>query len=336
MKFKMATINSIIVLLFVTSNISFSQESEKNISADFHFTMKSENINGTTIAYYEQGKGDPILFLHGIPESSYTWRNVIPDVAKHNRAIAIDLVGYGKSDLPSNGNYNIQTQYSYIKGFIEKLQLTNVTIVVTDIGSLYGLKYAVENSDKIKGIVLIEAMYMPAKQWYKQLKFKQKMMFWMMRSEKMSKKMIVTKNKVPSMMLKMGVSRKLSKKDVEGYTAPYKDDVERRKVILYGPGPATVPKKGISEVKGDFADELDKIAEGLLKLNKVKPFLLIHAEPGLIVRKKAIKYAKENLKNTEFINVGEGKHMLQEDHPKAIATGIVNWIKSLQNLKNIK
>jgi haloalkane dehalogenase len=329
MKMTFTKMALIIGLLFFSLNTAIAQAPETDVSSDFNFTMKSENINGTSIAYYEQGKGDPVLFFHGIPENSFTWRNVVPTVAKAHRAIAIDLVGYGKSSLPPNQDYSIQAQYNFIEGFIERLQLKNVTIVVTDIGSFYGLKYAIKNQDNIKGIVLMESMYMPAKLWYKQLKLKQKMMFWMMRSEGLSKKMIVTKNKVPAMMLKMGVKRKLSEKEVEGYASPYKEDIERRKVMLYGPGPATVPKKGISQTEGDFADELDKIAEGLLQLNTTKPFLLIHAKPGFIVRKKAIGYAKENFKNCTFLNVGEGKHLLQEDHPKAIAAGIVNWIKSI-------
>lgn len=322
-------IASRITTLIFGLNIGLAQAPEMDVSADFNFTMQSENINGTSIAYYEQGEGDPVLFFHGIPENSYTWRNVIPNVAKQNRAIAIDLVGYGKSSLPQNQDFSIQTQYNFIEAFIERLQLKNITIVVTDIGSFYGLKYAIKHPDNIKGIVLIEAMYMPSRLWYKQLKFKQKMMFWMMRSKSISKKMIVTKNKIPSMMLKMGVKRKLSEKDIEGYAAPYKDDIARREVILYGPGPATLPKKGISKSKGDFADELNKIAEGLVELNTTKPFLIIHAKPGLIVRKKAIKYAKENFNNCEFINIGKGKHLLQEDHPKAISEEIVNWIKSI-------
>ena len=87
-------------------------------------------------------------------------------------------------------------------------------------------------------------------------------------------------------------------------------------------------KKGISKNKGDFADELNRYSAGLPTLNENVPYLIIHSKPGMIVNKEALKYAKENFKNVSFLNVGMGKHYLTEDHPKAIAEGISNWIIS--------
>lgn len=128
------------------------------------------------------------------------------------------------------------------------------------------------------------------------------------------------------MMMKMAVVRKLSNEETKFYLAPFENDIERRKVMLYGPGPATFPGKGITKEKGDFADEINKIAIGLKKMSEQKPFLLIYAKPGMITRKSAVEYAKQHFKNLTLQNVGKGKHFLQEDHPNAIATGIVNWI----------
>jgi haloalkane dehalogenase len=307
---------------------SIAQKPETNISADFPFTTKTQLVNGTSISYYEQGQGDPVLFLHGIPTSSYLWRNIVPQVATQGRAIAFDLAGYGKSGVPSDKDYSIQSQYSYVKGFIDSLQLKNITLVVNDLGSLLGLKYAVENPENIKRIVFIEAAFMPTELWYKQLTLKQKIMFKMMRNPKLAENMLVTKNKIPSMMMKMAVVRKLSDVEMKWYLSPFENNIERRKVMLYGPGPATFPPKGIAKLRGDFADELNKVAIGMKKMNETKPFLLIYASPGMITRKPAVDYAKQNFKNLTLLNVGNGKHFLQEDHPKAISTGIVNWMIS--------
>jgi len=313
------------LLTTVSTTMLMAQKSEKNIPAAFNHTYQFQKVDDIQLAYYEQGTGAPVLFLHGIPDNSYLWRNVVPIVAKNNRAIAVDLAGYGKSEIPSPDDYSIERHYKYIKGFIDSLNLTDVTLVVTDIGSLYGLKYAVANEANIKGIVLIEAMYMPSREWYKSLKMMQKMMFSMMKKEKRAYKMIVEKNKMPKMMLKMSVKRKYTDALKEKYNEPYKDDIERRKVMMYGAGPYTVPKKGISKQKGDFADELNSIARGLKKINHSVPFLIIHAKPGMIVRKKNIAYAKEHFKNVSFFNIGKGKHYLTEDHPTAIGEQISKW-----------
>ena len=70
---------------------------------------------------------------------------------------------------------------------------------------------------------------------------------------------------------------------------------------------------------------MNRIAEGLKKINKDIPFLIIHAKPGLIVRGKNIEYAKQHFENVAFFNVGKGKHYLSEDHPIAIGDKISNW-----------
>jgi haloalkane dehalogenase len=315
-------------LTIFSSMSTFAQNPEPNVSEGFPFTTKTQLVNGTSISYYEQGQGDPVLFLHGIPTSSYLWRNIVPQVATQGRAIAFDLAGFGKLGVPTNKDYSIQSQYSYVKGFIDSLQLKNITLVVNDLGSLLGLKYAVEHPKNIIRIVFIEAAFMPTEQWYKQLTFMQKLMFKMMRNPKRAEKMLVTKNKIPAMMKKMAVVRKLSDAEMKWYLAPFENNIERRKVKLYGPGPATFPKKGITRQQGDFADELNKVAIGLIKMSETKPFLLFYASPGMITRKPAVEYARQNFKNITLLNVGKGKHFLQEDHPNAIATEIANWLIS--------
>lgn len=316
---------SMAIALFSNTTL-FAQKHEKDVSSHFLFSFKEIVVDGVSMAYYEQGEGTPTLFLHGLPTSSYIWRNILPAAATQGRAIAVDLAGYGKSGLPLNEDYSIQSQYTYLKGFIDSLQLKDITLVVNDLGSLLGLKYAVENPENIRGIVFIEAAFMPTEQWFRQLTFLQKMMFKMMNNPKRACKLIVEKNKIPKMMMKMAVVRKLSKFEMNWYLEPFEVDIERRKVMLYGPGPATFPANGISKSEGDFADEINKVAVGLIKMNESVPFLLFYASPGIITRKPAIQYAKKNFINITFIDLGKGKHFLQEDHPEAISNGLKKWL----------
>jgi len=71
-----------------------------NISPEFPFESKYIKIQSSNIHYIDEGTGDPILFLHGNPTSSYLWRNIIPFLTPHGRCIAPDLIGMGKSDNP--------------------------------------------------------------------------------------------------------------------------------------------------------------------------------------------------------------------------------------------
>jgi haloalkane dehalogenase len=90
-----------------------------NVNADFPFQSRFLSIDGSKIHYVEEGRGEnPVLFLHGNPTSSYLWRNIIPIVAKggkNNRCIALDLIGFGKSDKPDI-DYNFQDHYRYVNG----------------------------------------------------------------------------------------------------------------------------------------------------------------------------------------------------------------------------
>jgi haloalkane dehalogenase len=70
----------------------FDKNPEISISSDFAFQMKKIHIDDIDMSYYEQGEGEVVLFLHGIPTSSYVWRNIVSRVGKHQRAIALDLM----------------------------------------------------------------------------------------------------------------------------------------------------------------------------------------------------------------------------------------------------
>ncbi|HZA69335.1 MAG TPA: haloalkane dehalogenase, partial [Nitrososphaeraceae archaeon] len=133
---------------------------EQNISAEFKFESNYVEMLGSKMHYIDEGEGDPILFIHGNPTSSYLWRNIIPYVEPYGRAIAVDLMGMGKSDKPDI-DYRFVDHAKYLEAFIEKLGLKNITLVVHDWGSALGFNYAMRHEDNVKGIAFMEAFLMP-------------------------------------------------------------------------------------------------------------------------------------------------------------------------------
>ena len=109
----------------------------QEISAKFPYTSKFIEVNGSKMHYVDEGSGDPILFLHGNPTSSYLWRNIIPYMIPKGRCVALDLIGMGKSDKPDI-EYRFFDHAHYVEGFIEKMGLKNITPVVHDWGSALG------------------------------------------------------------------------------------------------------------------------------------------------------------------------------------------------------
>lgn len=299
---------------------------EKYVNSAFTYEPKYKMVHGYRIHYVEHGQGDPVIFLHGIPTWAYLWRNVIDKVGGDDkRAIALDLLGYGKSDIPLE-TASFQLQYRILEGFLEQLKSDNIILVVNDLGSLLGLSYAVKNHSKIKGVVLIEAVHMPSQSWLKQLSFQQKLMVSLMRNPKRAERMLIQKNLAATKLIPAFTARKLNQTEKDYYKQPY-ENVERRRIILEGPGPANFPSKRPSSDPEAMANIVDAYA---LKLPSMDfPIHLIYAKKGLIARRKSVLYARENFKNYTEYYVGKGKHFLPESHPNAIAQSINDWYSNL-------
>src|SRR6516162_5134363 len=87
-----------------------------------HTSKRYATVDGLRMAYTESGAGDPIVFVHGNPTSSYLWRKVIPEVAGLGRCLAPDLIGMGDSDkLPDSGphSYTYVQHRQYLDGWFE-------------------------------------------------------------------------------------------------------------------------------------------------------------------------------------------------------------------------
>lgn len=316
-----------IIFSFIGILNTYAQRPEKNVSIELKLESKYIQIRDTKIHYVEQGTGNPVLFLHGIPTNLYLWRNVIPEVSISNRAIAVDLVGYGKSDVPASGGYDANNQYSYLEGFIEKMGLKNITLVVNDLGSVYGLKYAADHPENIKGIVVTEGVVMPAYEWRNQLKPMQKMMFTMFRNDGIAKMMLVKKARIQKMIVPMMTKRHIKKVEKKAYTEPY-TDLEKRKLVFQGPGPVNFPRKQKLKPETATNEFIKMMNYNAAKLKGTKiPILILYAKPGFILNKKAREYAQANYPNLTMQYLGKGKHFLPEDHPKAIGQFINTWMK---------
>ena len=121
-------------------------------------------INGKRMAYVEMGEGDPIVFQHGNPTSSYLWRNVMPHVADQGRCIAVDLIGMGDSEKldksgPDRYRYVEHRDYLFDAWEAHWASRDRVTLVIHDWGSALGFDWAFGNTqDAVLGIAYMEAI----------------------------------------------------------------------------------------------------------------------------------------------------------------------------------
>jgi haloalkane dehalogenase len=103
------------------------------ISADDSHPRRRVKVLDGEISYVDVGAGNPIVFLHGNPTSSYLWRNIIPSVSAIGRCLAPDLVGMGQSRPSPSGKYRFVDHARYLDAWFEALgHTTNVTLVLHD------------------------------------------------------------------------------------------------------------------------------------------------------------------------------------------------------------
>ncbi len=290
-------------------------------SADFPFESRFVTVDGYKIHYVEEGRGDPVLFIHGNPTSSYIWRNILPRVAQETgrRGIAPDLLGFGKSDKP-DVDYSLLLHERIVEGFIEQLRLTNIIMVLQDWGGPLGAAYAVRRPDNVRGITLMETFLWDTN-WRDFGGFK--VVFRLFRSP-VGYLMLQVFNMFVEQLLPNQVVNKehMTAEVMRRYREPFPTVKSRAAVRRF---PQLILIEGEPKESREFIGEIERNLGGLKF-----PVQWIKATPGAIITKDTeyhLAELKEKLPQLVIKDFGPGLHYLQEDDPAKIAGLLVNWIR---------
>ena len=290
-----------------------------DISAEFPFQSRFIEVNGSNLHYVEEGEGDPILFLHGNPTSSYLWRNIIPHVTSLGRAIAPDLIGMGKSDKPDI-EYSFFDHVKYVEGFIEKMGLKNVILVIHDWGSALGFYYAMRHPENVKGLAFMEAILAPIPSW-DVLPAAFTELFQGFRTPEVGWDLIVNQNVFVEQVLPGAVVRKLSQAEMDHYREPFIEPSSRKPVWRW---PNEIP---IAGEPPDVVEAVSAYSQWLQQSDL--PKMLFYGAPGAIITPQMVEWSTQNLKKLKTVNIGPGIHFLQEDNPHLIGTELAEFYRGL-------
>jgi len=283
---------------------------------------KYVEVLGRRMAYVEMGSGDPIVFQHGNPTSSYLWRNIMPHVADQGRCIAVDLIGMGDSDkLPDSGpdRYTFEEHREYLHAAWEALGVNeNVTLVIHDWGSALGFDWARQNAGIVKGICYMEAVVGPVPSW-DDWPENARNIFQALRSPA-GEELVLDKNFFVERILTSSIMRTLSEEEMEEYRRPFAAPGEDRRPTLTWP--RQIPIAGEpANVVAIAAAYAQWMAENDL------PKLFIDAKPGSILTGKARDFAL-GFKNQTVVEA-PGYHFLQEDSPDEIGRALRDWLGTI-------
>mgnify|MGYP003915171091 FL=1 len=291
---------------------------QEQISTQDSHPRKKISAGEVDISYVDTGAGDPIVFLHGNPTSSYLWRNIITHLESVGQCLAPDLMGMGDSGSSPNGSYRFIEHSAVLDQWFDAVGLTSkVTLVVHDWGSALGFHWAKRNPERVKGIVYMEAIVRPVtwEEWPEA----SRNLFQGFRSPA-GEEIVIEKNVFVERVLPGSVLRGLTEEEMEVYRRPYLEVGESRRPTLTWP--REIP------VEGEPADVVQIVSEYAEWLSSSQvPKLFINADPGAILVGSQREFCR-SWPNQEEISVS-GQHFIQEDSPAEIGQAISDWYRAI-------
>ena len=320
------TYTRIILLALLLMAIPFIAES--NVKLPLPVIEESHNIEKHSIAvkdswmsYLEQGEGQAVIFIHGNPTSSYSWRNVMPYISDTHRAIAVDLIGMGDSGKPEI-DYTFKEHYRYFKRFINKLNLDKVTLVGHDWGAAIAWLYAKKHPEKVNGIVFMDGVLPPRfpAESYEELGPTADF-FRTLRDPVWGPKLVLEQNVWIEQVLPASVNRTLGEQAMEAYRLPYLVPESRKPLLAW---PNQLP------IAGEPA-QTKRLFRGIKRFmcSTDLKALYIYGSPSIDTSPQIREWYIENINELETTYVGQGLHYLPEDQPNAIGRAIEDWLRRL-------
>lgn len=279
-----------------------------------HYVDVASGDGGTLRMHYvDEGPAtaDPVLMLHGEPSWSYLYRKMIPIVVDAgHRAVAPDLVGFGRSDKPvQREDYTYQRHADWLLAFIEAAGLQNITLVCQDWGGLLGLRLAVEHPERFARVVAANTMLPtgdgpPAEAFLR----------WQELSQS-------APQFDAGAILNMGTTTELSPEIMDAYRAPFPDDTYLAGARQF---PMLVPTR-----PDDPASSANRKAWKLLRTFE-KPFLCAFSDsdPIMAGRDRLFKQHVPGAQGQPHTTIEGAGHFLQEDKGEDLARVVVDFVAS--------
>jgi haloalkane dehalogenase len=265
-------------------------------------------LDGLHMHVADEGDGAPVLLLHGEPTSSYLWRNVVPPlVAAGHRAVAPDLIGFGRSDKPADvGWYTYDRHVASVEELVDALELRGITLVVHDWGGPIGLRFAVEHEELVDRLVILDTGIgggrPPSAEW---LRFRQAVRH-------------VGAAIDPARLVEAGTAGGLSDEARAAYAEPFPTPESKAGMLAF---PELVP----AEPDHPNAEPMNRVREALRGWRK--PALVVWgAEDRVLPPTLAQAFAELVPGAGEPIVLAGAGHFLQEDKPAELATAIVRFL----------
>jgi len=282
--------------------------------ADYPFTSRYLTVDGHRLHYIDEGQGPTLLFLHGNPTSSYLWRNVIKPLTAHYRCVALDLIGFGKSDKPDL-DYRFLTHYHFLHEFVGGLGLTDLTLVLHDWGGPLGFRLAQHQPERVSAICFMETF--PFTFDWHEFPPAARPLFFAFRQRRLSHWLLQRQNLFVNVVLRFSTLRRLPRSVMAAYRAPFPDARSRYPIRVF---PGELP---LNDQRTETWAAIQDIEQRLERMPQ--PMLLLQFHPGAVLSRTRVAWLSQRIAHLDVVDCGRGLHYVQEDKPEVIADVLAEW-----------
>ena len=276
---------------------------------DFEFVPRYREVAGLRLAHLDEGEGPPVVMLHGEPTWSFLWRKVIPPLRDAGfRCLAPDLVGFGRSDKPTDADwYSYDRHVALAASLLEDLDLRDATFVLHDWGGPIGLRIAIEHAERVARLVAMDTGVWTGRQRMSDA-------WWSFRD------FVERTEDVPiGLLVRRACHEDPGDEVIAGYEAPFPSPESKAGARAF---PLLIPHR--SDAPG--AAEGRATLEALGADPRPKLLLWADSDPVLPVSTGERFAAALGLDGIDLV-VPEASHFLQEDQGELIGVAIADWLR---------
>jgi len=270
-------------------------------------SMKRVSVEGINISYIEEGEGTPLVLVHGIPTSSFLWRDMIGKLSAHGRVIAPDLPGFGLSDAPPNGDYSISNYARLLGSFLEAISIQRATFICHDFGGPVTVTYALRNPDKYQRLVILDTfLHTDLPDWglFPKLAYVKPVGEVLMR---LAGKSIVRSGLEAGVVDKSRIS----------------EEVVQRYYMADG-SPNKLNTTYLGTLRAEYVEDLRFIEENLTTINK--PTLIVWGDSDAYLPLSLGERLHQDIAGSKMEVLPNCGHFVQEDEPAKVTELIVDFL----------
>ncbi len=288
---------------------------DETFERTFPFAPHYHTIETSNMHYVDEGKGEPIVMLHGDPTWGYLYRNFITPLSQYYRCVVPDHMGMGKSDVPQDSSlYTLHQHVINLEALLLHLDLQNITLVLHDWGGPVGLGFAVRHPERIKRLVILNTWAFapwPTASLPRLVEI--------IRSAK-GENFVLKRNGYlePAILGTTHYTEKLTPTVMNAYRAPFATLESRLAMLCWS---RDIP---IQETDASYA-EMKQIEQGLSQFTET-PVLLLWGMKDPVLTLPVLRLWQHMYPHATTHEIEDASHFLQEDIPERLVSYIQEFL----------